>query len=411
MLITKWCRYSDENGKVYRMRKKMTVICSVSCDKCKDVYEIKETKLLEKREKWTIDYCSSCVKEESLKRFVMAGSNYLSNRTPEEKKKHGSIGGIACTNSGNRDTISFSSKRWENMSPEEQHNQVTKASKGLHDKLNNDPEFKEEFYKKVFKNSKIGFISKGQREVFQEVCKNGFLLEECIEGLFLDMVNKDTKKIIEYNGDFYHCNPRDWKEDEFNNVLNMKAGEKWKKDRNRRFFLRSKGYEILVIWEKEWYGDRERALNKIEEFINDKIPRYEYKPSLPLKGRTFEEIHGEEKAKELKQNMSKRSKGRILNSKIFLLTLPNSEIQYICCNNYSSGWMKNVKNPRSVKKEEITKEKMEELLLTKNVILYNNEELEIDNTSICPYCNKKGNRNRMKRYHFNNCKHKDNNEA
>lgn len=147
----------------------------------------------------------------------------------------------------------------------------------FHEELNKDEELKQKHYEKVFKNSKIGYISKGQREVFELLEDDGFLLECPIGECKCDIANLEKKIIIEYYGDFWHANPRLFNPDDWITLIGMSAQEKWDRDRHRNFKLRSLGYHIIIIWENEWKNDREKVFNKLKTFMDDNwiFPKWE----------------------------------------------------------------------------------------------------------------------------------------
>lgn len=152
-----------------------------------------------------------------------------------------------------------------------------KIARKFHEELNSNEELKQKHYIKVFKNSKIGYISKGQREVFELLKNDGFLLEYVVDGFKCDIVNIEKKIVIEYYGDFWHANPRIYKPDDWVKLIGMSAQEKWDKDRRRNFKLRNLGYHIIIIWENEWKNDREKVFNKLKTFMGDNwlFPKWE----------------------------------------------------------------------------------------------------------------------------------------
>lgn len=264
MILSTYCKYLKEDGKPIVLRKLMIPINIISCDECKKIYEERSDKTDGKIDRWKKHYCKVCLRIEVTKGIVKAGTKYLKNRTKEEKISHGKIGGIACQQSPNKNVTAFSSERWEGMSEEERQNQVKKANRGLQEKLK-DPVYKKKHFNKVWKNSKIGYISKGQREVFELLELDGFELDGRLSTMRVDIINKEKKIAIEYNGDYWHCNPRTWNPEDYNKAIEMKAKEKWQKDRNRKFMIESLGYKVFVIWESGWKEDKEKYLNRVRE--------------------------------------------------------------------------------------------------------------------------------------------------
>jgi hypothetical protein len=76
------------------------------------------------------------------------------------------------------------------------------------------------------------------------------------------------KKIIEFNGDYWHCNPLMYKRNFYNKVSKKYAWELWKKDKEKLEMANKLGYEVLVIWEKDWNENRQEVFKKCEDFIN-----------------------------------------------------------------------------------------------------------------------------------------------
>lgn len=85
---------------------------------------------------------------------------------------------------------------------------------------------------------------------------------------FLDFVDMTTKKCIEFNGDYWHCNPEKFNED-YKHKMGLSAKEIWDKDDNRFNDIKEEGFQLLVIWELEFTKDREATLNKCIEFLNN----------------------------------------------------------------------------------------------------------------------------------------------
>lgn len=78
------------------------------------------------------------------------------------------------------------------------------------------------------------------------------------------------KKIIEYNGDYWHCNPEKYKSDDYNESVGMLAEDIWIKDEAKIKFAESKGYEVLIVWESDYKSNKEEIINQCKEFLNVK---------------------------------------------------------------------------------------------------------------------------------------------
>ena len=73
--------------------------------------------------------------------------------------------------------------------------------------------------------------------------------------------------VIEYNGDYWHCNPKKYSEDYFHQVKNKTAKELWEYDNNKIDLIKSKGYNLVIVWESE--------LKENPDLINKIITKYD----------------------------------------------------------------------------------------------------------------------------------------
>ena len=75
-------------------------------------------------------------------------------------------------------------------------------------------------------------------------------------------------KIIEFQGDYWHCNPNLYDKDFYNKVKQKTAQEIWNYDNVKKECAEYYGYDILYIWEYDYYQNREEVINKCIEFLN-----------------------------------------------------------------------------------------------------------------------------------------------
>lgn len=76
-----------------------------------------------------------------------------------------------------------------------------------------------------------------------------------------------NNKIIEFNGDYWHCNPNLYCEDYFNKSKQKTAHEIWEYDKIKINCAKSFGYDVLVIWESEYNKDKEGTIQKCIDFL------------------------------------------------------------------------------------------------------------------------------------------------
>jgi hypothetical protein len=87
-----------------------------------------------------------------------------------------------------------------------------------------------------------------------------------------DFVDKDRKKVIEFNGDKFHANPKFYK---FNDTPNpylktMLAKEIWEMDEKKNNLARRKGYQVFIVWENDFKENEENVIKKCIEFLENK---------------------------------------------------------------------------------------------------------------------------------------------
>lgn len=93
-----------------------------------------------------------------------------------------------------------------------------------------------------------------------------------------DIYLPDIKIGVEFNGDFFHANPRKFKSND--KILGKtKAIDLWKKDARKREILESMGYKIYYVWEMDYKKDRNKTIKKLFTFLENKFKIYERRNS------------------------------------------------------------------------------------------------------------------------------------
>lgn len=75
-------------------------------------------------------------------------------------------------------------------------------------------------------------------------------------------------KIIEFNGDYWHANPKFYSKDEIVNGLVVE--DVWKHDAQRIADIESLGYKVKVVWENDYVNDAARVLKECIEFLDSR---------------------------------------------------------------------------------------------------------------------------------------------
>lgn len=213
------------------------------------------------------DLCKTCSIYFSKKNLVEVGTEALKRITPEQRIVNARNGGIKASltpNSGR-----FTTDRWKSMSEEDKREQVLRANKALIDKLNSDSEYKKRHFQKVHKQKAIGYISKGHASLHDAIEHLGFKTHQVIGSLEVDELNEELMVVVEYHGDYWHCNPKKYDKEYYNKSIKMKAKEKWRRDMARRSSLSKLGYNVIIVWESGWRDEPEKYIKRIKEACNE----------------------------------------------------------------------------------------------------------------------------------------------
>ena len=108
-------------------------------------------------------------------------------------------------------------------------------------------------------------ISNAEKEIKKTLEKMGFLIEAqfLIGKLKYDLLLKQHNVIIEYNGDYWHCNPIKYKDNYLNKKKNKFAYELWEYDKQKKELAEKNGYKLFTIWETDYMFNKEEEIKKI----------------------------------------------------------------------------------------------------------------------------------------------------
>jgi hypothetical protein len=87
-----------------------------------------------------------------------------------------------------------------------------------------------------------------------------------------DFVDLDSKKIIEYNGDMFHANPKKFDKYDSPNPFkkHILSEDIWKSDKIKLDVAKENGYDVLVIWDSEYrWGNKEKVIKKCLNFLRN----------------------------------------------------------------------------------------------------------------------------------------------
>lgn len=75
------------------------------------------------------------------------------------------------------------------------------------------------------------------------------------------------KKLIEINGDYWHCNPEYYEPNFYNKTFKRRAFEIWAKDDRKRKTAEKLGYDVLVVWESQYNISPSEIIKKCLDFL------------------------------------------------------------------------------------------------------------------------------------------------
>jgi very-short-patch-repair endonuclease len=87
-----------------------------------------------------------------------------------------------------------------------------------------------------------------------------------------DFVDIDSKTIIEYNGDYYHANPKIYRPDDvisFHNGMKKTAKDIWKNDEEKYDLARQRGYQVIYVWESDCNDDMKSVIDRCVRFLEE----------------------------------------------------------------------------------------------------------------------------------------------
>lgn len=121
-------------------------------------------------------------------------------------------------------------------------------------------------------------VSKAQRHICNVLSASLPQGEFSTEALFksgshkyhIDILSEPLKMIVEFNGDFWHCNPLFYSGSYVHPKKKMTAEEIWRADEERLNVLRSAGYHTTVVWENDY---RTNVSGTIQALVDDAIKR------------------------------------------------------------------------------------------------------------------------------------------
>lgn len=114
------------------------------------------------------------------------------------------------------------------------------------------------------KNHRLSIPEQQVKEFIRDIY-HGTILENCrgvIRNKEIDIYMPELKIGIEFNGDFFHANPKKYKPDD--KIFYTSASDIWKRDADKNKQLKELGIRILYVWESDWVKNKEETKKAIQ---------------------------------------------------------------------------------------------------------------------------------------------------
>lgn len=132
-----------------------------------------------------------------------------------------------------------------------------------------------EMAKDLHRSGKIGGFnrSKAEDDIINRLIEMGYNCKanHKVDTKSFDIYIKDINLLVEYNGDYWHCNPDIYSPDYFNKKKSLLAEDIWNYDSQKIKMAKDKGYNVEVVWEKDYKRDN----NIIKEIIHSYENQYQ----------------------------------------------------------------------------------------------------------------------------------------
>lgn len=119
---------------------------------------------------------------------------------------------------------------------------------------------KEAVYRKygslIVKNN---YTSKWHIKLRQKLYDNQIITEhekKIVKQYTTDEFDINRNVCIEFNGDFWHCNPNIYHKNYMHPLMKMTAKEIWKRDNKKYKEYKKAGYDVFIIWESDNIDDK-----------------------------------------------------------------------------------------------------------------------------------------------------------
>lgn len=175
----------------------------------------------------------------------------LNNKSIEERERINKLKGI---------TLENMIRKWGIIDGTEKYNDWKTAVRGHFQKSISD--ISQELFFKI-----LDFIEDKENVKFGKHNKEFYVFANN-RIYYYDFTYKN--KIIEFNGDIFHANPKIYNDDDYPNPYNKKLLAKtiWELDDIKINVAKNLGYDVLIIWERDYKKNKKNELLKCLQFLN-----------------------------------------------------------------------------------------------------------------------------------------------
>ena len=120
---------------------------------------------------------------------------------------------------------------------------------------------------KSCESQKRNIVSKLEQDVYDELSKKYEIVQQLrIEDRFFDIACEKSKKILEIDGTYWHCDSRIY-DPEYLHISGKKAKDIWESDLEKQALAEKNGYSVLRIKELDLCKDYKKTIKLIETYF------------------------------------------------------------------------------------------------------------------------------------------------
>lgn len=177
-------------------------------------------------------------------------------------------------------------KKWKNLNKTKSHSldtyleryngDIELATKKLTDFFRNlgSGEISSNISNQLFNELTPILLNKGYTKLFHHTYNHEWVINvKHYKTIFLDFYLRETGKVIEFFGDYWHCNPYKYKPDQYINIggTQQKVSDVWENDKKRIDFILKIPYinDVKIVWETDYRNNPNRVINECIEYLTE----------------------------------------------------------------------------------------------------------------------------------------------